>query len=139
MNPTVLVAEPDECTQERIAWCLRLRGYRVLAARDVVDALNKLICGSVDLMILDMDLPGPGGAAVLRYVAHDPDLARTRILAIGATMQPVNAPLLLKPFTDDELVDTVENMLAPVRRKAPSPPVFAADHRRNNEDDGHAA
>lgn len=60
------------------------QGYAVSTAHNGEEALVKLRGERPDLMLLDLAMPGLDGPGVLRRMADEPDLARTRVLVVSA-------------------------------------------------------
>ncbi|CAM5656926.1 Two-component system response regulator OS=Streptomyces glaucescens OX=1907 GN=SGLAU_13925 PE=4 SV=1 [Streptomyces glaucescens] len=86
----VLLAEDDASISEPLARALRREGYEVEVREDGPTALDAGIKGGVDLVVLDLGLPGMDGLEVAR-----------RLRAEGHTV-----PILILTARADE-VDTV--------------------------------
>ncbi len=71
----VLVVDDNEVNRELYSRYLELEGYRVLAAGDGIDALEHIEGGEVDLVLLDVMMPGLDGFEVLERVrkTHSPE------------------------------------------------------------------
>ena len=67
MSATVLVVEDEEALRTAVSKMLRLRGFRVIESGDGADALNLLRrdAPQVDVVLLDLNLPGVSGPEVL--------------------------------------------------------------------------
>jgi two-component system cell cycle sensor histidine kinase/response regulator CckA len=116
----VLVVEDEAALRELTARVLQSRGYRVIAAKDGVDALEKLEQhhGPLQLLLTDVVMPRMSGrelaarvsalrpdVRVLYVSGHAEDrIARHRLLHPGAA-------LLSKPFHVDELLERVREVL----------------------------
>ena len=114
-------------------------GYDVDAAEDGADAWNMLQLNSYDLLITDNKMPKMSGVELFKKL-HATNMAMPTIMASGTLpneeftrypwLQP--AAILLKPFTSDDLLGTVEKVLRvtdtareqfewlPIRRSQPS-------------------
>lgn len=68
-NPVILVVDDQENIRQLLAVSLELRGYKVITARDGVDALRCLASHHVDLMLTDWEMPEMGGAELTRHVS----------------------------------------------------------------------
>ena len=107
----VLLIDDDELIQEAVTVLLETLGHRVMPARSGEEALRKVEEGfAPDLAILDMNMPGLGGAGTLpRLLRLCPGLPV--LLATGRVDQTAldlvgNFPgvaLLAKPFDLDQL------------------------------------
>lgn len=81
----ILIVDDDVRVAEFIGSYLRAAGHDCLAARTGIDALNLARSRGVDLMVLDLMLPGgTSGFEVCRRVRSDPDLYTTPILLLSA-------------------------------------------------------
>lgn len=114
---TVLVAEDDASVNAVILETLSDLGYAVVPASDAAAALRLLSSpGQIDLLICDLGLPG-GMAG--RQLAEAGCMLRPglKVLFITGSGPHVNsgldAPLLPKPFSLDELARQVDAMMRP--------------------------
>ncbi|RIK82586.1 MAG: DNA-binding response regulator [Planctomycetota bacterium] len=115
----ILVVEDEEHLAVGIKFNLEAEGYRVTAVGDGPSALESIERNGVDLVILDLMLPGMSGYAVCeklrqagktlpvlmltaRTLAED----RKRGFDVGADQY------MMKPFDLDELMSRVKNLLA---------------------------
>jgi two-component system, OmpR family, alkaline phosphatase synthesis response regulator PhoP len=119
-NEHILVVEDEEHLATGIKYNLVAEGYRVTTVGDGPSALQVMRAdpGSVDLVILDLMLPGMSGYAVCEALrAFDMDTPvliltartltedRTRGFDVGANQY------LTKPFDLDEFLSRVKNLL----------------------------
>jgi two-component system, OmpR family, alkaline phosphatase synthesis response regulator PhoP len=119
-NEHILVVEDEEHLATGIKYNLVAEGYRVTTVGDGPAALQVLrdSPGSIDLVILDLMLPGMSGYAVCEALrAFDMDTPvliltartltedRTRGFDVGANQY------LTKPFDLDEFISRVKNLL----------------------------
>jgi CheY-like chemotaxis protein len=118
---TVLLAEDEDAVRSSVRRILERSGFRVLEARDGVEALEiwEREHGRIDLVLSDVVMPRLGGRELLaRIRASDPDArvllmsgytsnteAVSELLATGAT-------LIEKPFAIDVLLSRINEMLA---------------------------
>jgi DNA-binding NtrC family response regulator len=63
---TVLVAEDEDAARTSLVALLEAEGFRVLAARDGVEALSLTLHDEPDAVLLDIRMPGLDGLSVLR-------------------------------------------------------------------------
>ena len=72
---TVLLAEDDAAIAEPLSRALQREGYEVSVADDGLVALEHVRAGGVDLLVLDLGLPGMDGLEVCRRIRLEvPDL-----------------------------------------------------------------
>ncbi len=96
---TVLLAEDDAAIAEPLSRALQREGYGVVVAVDGVAALDRLRTGEVDLLLLDLGLPGVDGLEVCRRVrAEQPDLP---VLMLTARTDEVDFVVGLDAGADD--------------------------------------
>jgi CheY-like chemotaxis protein len=81
----ILVAEDRPSSRELICTILSSAGYDVLEAVDGQDALEKALQNSVDLVLLDLQMPKLDGFGVLALLREDYRFARTPIVALTAS------------------------------------------------------
>jgi CheY-like chemotaxis protein len=80
----VLVVEDDPWSRRIVCELLEMRGHDVRAAEHLDDARTKLDDG-IELVLLDIHVPGGGGEALLREIRHDPDPSRSALPVIALT------------------------------------------------------
>lgn len=115
---TILVVEDNENTSRLLETILRSAGYEVIRAPDAEEGLRVLEGeASVDLILLDLLLPGADGMQFLRLRAEmEPD-RQPPVIVVSATedmdtlrpqLRELGAKLALrKPFDVQELLDGV--------------------------------
>lgn len=81
----ILIAEDGPSSRELICTVLDSAGYQVLEAVDGQDALQKALHNSVDLIILDLQMPKIDGFGVLAALRKDQRFTGTPILALTAS------------------------------------------------------
>jgi CheY-like chemotaxis protein len=118
---TVLVVEDELNVRKLVAVNLSSRGYVVLEASDVRQALEQLRSATPDLMVLDIKLPDLTGWDLLATIttgAAQP--ARFPVVVMTASMMdaqidldqyPLVVEVLVKPFSAAKLVAAVERAL----------------------------
>jgi two-component system, OmpR family, alkaline phosphatase synthesis response regulator PhoP len=129
-RPSILVIEDDRALREGLVLNFELHGYRVEAAVDGEEGMQKAFDLSPDLIVLDIMLPGWSGLDILTALRDRNENVPVLILsARGSTDQKVEGlnigadDYLAKPFELRELLARVEAML---RRRGvaqtPEPP-----------------
>ena len=113
-KPRVLVVDDEPETIKYVSTNLRVRGYDVLTAEDGLTALRVFDQSIVDLVILDITMPGPDGFEVCRAIRRRSDVPIVMLSARGQERDIVQA---LDMGADDYLTKPfgVEEMLARVR------------------------
>jgi CheY-like chemotaxis protein len=81
----ILVAEDRPGSLELIRTVLESAGYEVVEAMDGQEAVEKASGNSVDLLLLDLQMPKIDGFGVLAHLRKDPRFASTPIVAFTAS------------------------------------------------------
>lgn len=115
--PTVLVVDDEANIRELVSVYLTAAGYSVECAVDGMEALTRVRGGGIDLVVLDVMLPGMDGAAVcatlrqesrvpiIMLTARSSDLDKVALLEAGAD------DYVVKPFSPPELVARIRAVL----------------------------
>ena len=117
MGPTVVLLVDDEVGfVETMTKRLKKRNLEVLNAFDGEEALNKLTeHGNVDVVILDVKMPGMDGIATLREIKKSHPLSEVVMLTGHATVESAIEGMklgafdyLMKPCDMDQLMEKVK-------------------------------
>jgi DNA-binding NtrC family response regulator len=117
----VLLVDDDEAVREMMNASLMHKGFDVVAAASVTEALRHIATESFDVLITDLHMPDPGdGFTVVTAMRHSHPAALTLLVSGYPDVQSAMAAILLegdeiivKPFEVGRLVDLVrEKMLA---------------------------
>jgi len=112
---TVLIVEDDRVLRQQYCLALTLAGYRVREAGDGMSALLTIEQYAIDLVVLDLGLPGVHGLAVLeqwRSATHTRDLPVIVVTGSRERLDSISDECILwKPVDPDLLVSTVEKRL----------------------------
>lgn len=141
-DKTVLVVDDDDAIRALISTILRRRGFRVDAARNGNDALEKMSERCYSLIILDLMMPQMNGYEVLAQLAGWAASARPVVLVLtaGAEPRPFDTTFVIgtihKPFDIELLLDTVTACIGSARESrdrfpTPSPSVSNAPDEAN--------
>jgi|SRR6185312_4463402 DNA-binding response OmpR family regulator len=96
----ILVADDDPMTNLLITRELQKNGYGVLMAHDVVHASMTLTRSRVDVVIVDVRMPGGSAFDVIRRMKHSTRLGPIPIIAISSGMNGELAAALKRQGTD---------------------------------------
>ena len=124
VQQAILVVDDEAPMRKFVTHNLKAGGYNVLTAADGLEALKVASEHPLDLMLLDIGLPGPDGLAVLEAVRRDMQVPVLMISARGREADRVRAldlgadDYLTKPFGVAELLARVRALL---RRVTPGP------------------
>ncbi len=114
--PLVLVIEDDPPVRALLNDVLQDEGYAVMTVHDGASALRVLESVRVDLITLDLDLPGITGDELLymlerRKLRVPPVVMITSGAPVPRAIRQLAERVLDKPFDIDDLVRTVKELL----------------------------
>jgi two-component system, OmpR family, KDP operon response regulator KdpE len=118
----VLIVDDDHQIREALRRGLKARGYEVLSAGNGETALDILSGASVDVVVLDLGLPGIDGHDVIRRLRSFSDVPVVVLSVRESQSEKVTAldagadDYVVKPFGMDELL---ARMRAALRRARP--------------------
>ena len=117
---TILVAGAEEASGEFLGQLLRSQGYRVVSAKDSIEAMNLLEAQPVDLAVLEALLPRAGGFAVCRQIKSRPETRFIPVVLVTAMgraddrIRGIEAgadDFLSKPLRKEELLARVKSLI----------------------------
>lgn len=123
-----------------IEYILKPNGYDIDVATDGAMGLQKVLAGRPDLVLMDYEMPKMTGIEVLRQLraqgnkvpvilmtSHGSEHVAVEVFRLGAK------DYLIKPFSAQEMLDTIEEVLAVVRlrreKEALTQRVIQANHQ----------
>lgn len=118
--PTILVVEDERDIADLVGFNLERAGMTVAKAHDGLAAVPAAIEHQVDLVVLDLMLPGKDGYAVFRELRRDPRTRAVPVIMLTAKAQTEDRiqglaagadDYLTKPFSPKELVLRVQAIL----------------------------
>ncbi len=134
----LLVADDDRAIRESLQRVLSLEGHEVDTVADGAQALESARARPVDLMVLDLMMPGVDGLTVCRVLRAEGD--RTPILMLTARTETSDRvagldagadDYLPKPFDPAELMARVRALLRRARPEpSTEPPMLEVDDLR---------
>ena len=118
--PVVLVAEDNEYSVDTISDYLQARGYRVIIARDGVEAIAQTRREHPDVVLMDIQMPVLDGLQAIRCIRADDDVGEVPIIALTALALPGDRERCLaaganvhmsKPVSMRNVVEAIETHL----------------------------
>jgi DNA-binding NtrC family response regulator len=110
----VLLVDDEEEFVETLAQRLEVRDFDVTTALNGADALERLEREDVDLVVLDLQMPGVDGISVLRSIKDLKPLVEVIMLTGHATVETAIEGMklgafdfLIKPTETEELVEKI--------------------------------
>jgi DNA-binding response OmpR family regulator len=129
MRRRILVVEDDRTLRQALTFNLEREGYQVRGAVDGQQALDAVRGGGLDLILLDVMLPGMSGIEVLRVLRAEG--IGTPVIVLSAKGEEIDRVVGLKigaddyvakPFSRPELLARIEAVLRRERRSASESP-----------------
>lgn len=121
MPKIILIIEDDKFLRELIAQKLRKEDYEVLEAVDGEEGVRKVKEEKIDLILLDLILPGIDGFEVLSRIKEDPLRSQIPVIILSNLGQKEDIERGLKlgaidylikaHFTPGEIIDKIKNAL----------------------------
>jgi CheY-like chemotaxis protein len=117
---SVLIVDDEEPNRQLLAAVLGARGYATITARDGPTALDLVRRGGIDLMLLDVMMPGMDGVEVCQRIRNElgeRELTIVFVTALSDRESRMRAKLagaddfLVKPVESFELMFRVENWM----------------------------
>ena len=114
---TILIVEDEESLADPLAFLLRKEGFSPIVAHDGQTALDKFANNSVDIVLLDLMLPGMSGTDVCKQLraissvpvimvtARDSEIDKVVGLELGAD------DYVTKPYSSRELIARIRAVL----------------------------
>ncbi len=97
----VLVVEDEPINMVLVKLLLERAGFVVFGARDVAEADAQLEERAFDAVLLDINVPGGGGAEVLRRIRERPSTSCLQVVAVTALAMAGDRERLLGLGCDD--------------------------------------
>jgi len=121
---TVLLAEDNPVNQTLTRRLLEQLGHRVLSADDGLQSLQVLAQQRVDVLLLDVQMPGMDGLAVLKALRQSEKLTRAHLLVLMLTGQAMDGDperfialgadgYVSKPVNRDKLDQAIKQLECP--------------------------
>ncbi|WP_313808817.1 response regulator, partial [Sphingobium sp.] len=109
-RPHLLLVDDERSIREPLAQYLSRNGFRVTAVEDAANARMRLNANAIDLVILDIMMPGEDGLSLCRHIRETSEIPVILLTAkseetdriVGLEMGADD--YVLKPFSPRELV-----------------------------------
>ncbi len=128
-SPSVLLVDDARDMLELLRRSINAMGLTPFTANNVVDAIEVLEHGPVDLVITDLNMPEVSGFQLVRYMGehfpHIPVLVITGYPKLEDAVQVMKlgaVEYIVKPFTQEELREAVERVLSTLAARTPEAP-----------------
>ncbi|MDQ2102720.1 response regulator [Azospirillum isscasi] len=127
-TPHLLVVDDDREIRTLLSQFLTRHGFRVTGAKDGAEMMRTLDSARVDLIVLDLMMPGEDGLSLCRRLRATPETAQTPVIMLTAMGEETDRIVglemgaddyLAKPFSPRELLARIKAVL----RRSSGPPV----------------
>jgi len=115
--PHILLVDDERAIREPLAQYLRKNGFRVTQSDGAEDARSKLSAYAIDLVVLDIMMPGEDGLSLCRHIRANSDLpvilltARTEDTERIIGLEMGADDYVTKPFNPRELMARIRVVL----------------------------
>lgn len=117
MTPTILIVEDEESLADPLAYLLRKEGFEAIVAPDGQVALTEFEDNHVDLVLLDLMLPGMSGTDVCKKLRATSDVPIIMVTARDSEIDKVVGlelgadDYVTKPYSTRELIARIRAVL----------------------------
>ena len=120
MAKCILVVDDSETVRQVLQMTLANAGFDVLQAEDGVDALSKLSCDQVDMLITDLNMPNMDGLELIKKVREEGAHRFTPIVMLTTESSEAKklagreagaSGWIVKPFKPEQLLKVVKMVL----------------------------
>ena len=128
----ILLVDDEEEFLNMVGLILRKAGYEVVSANSGIEALQILTLEKIDLIILDVKMPGMDGYEVCNRIREDMLLGHIPIIMLTCMRETANRvrgfrdggdDYISKPFETEELFVRVRNLLERYSRELGANPL----------------
>ena len=112
----------NDCTTfVAVSWSRN--GFRVILAKDGVEAISMLQDHRPDIILLDVEMPRMDGYEFARHVRNDPVVSKVPIIMVTSRVSEKHRARAIeigvndyvgKPYQERELLEAVQHQLAPL-------------------------
>lgn len=117
----ILIADDEPHIVIALEFLLKASGYDVEVARNGEEALERVVRGRPELVLLDVMMPLRSGYDVCREIRARPELAATKVVMLSAKGGQADVArgldagadlYITKPFSNRELLERIAQLLA---------------------------
>jgi len=116
-DTSILIIQESVFVRKLLSTVLRPRNYKIFTAQTAKEGLKVLEDESIDIVLLDLELPDMQGTEVLNKIKSDKDLMAVHVIILSGSEDPNIVSNVLKsgasayirkPFTSEEVINTVD-------------------------------
>lgn len=112
---TLLVVDDNEMNRDILSRRLTRQGYDVIVAENGQSALNKLLEHKFDLVLLDIEMPGINGIAVLKLVRTTYSMTELPVIMVTARGESADIVGALELGANDYIMKPLDLAVVPAR------------------------
>lgn len=121
MDRVILIVDDSATVRKFVSVSLTMQGFKVIAACDGMDALEKLPAQKVNLVITDLNMPNMDGFELIRALRENPDYKDIPVVILSSlsdgASKETGAKLgvgsyLVKPFNLEKIQYEVSKYLS---------------------------
>jgi len=133
-GPLLLVVDDNEMNRDLLSRRLERKGYRVKTAADGLQALELVGQGSIDLVLLDIMMPGMSGIEVLRALREQSSISELPVIMVSAKGESEDVVQALELGANDYVTKPIDfpvvlaRLQSHLRMRATVKSGAAADH-----------
>jgi two-component system OmpR family response regulator len=116
-SPHLLIVDDDRGIRDLVSQFLTRHGYRCTTAKNGQEMRDSVTAGRIDLVILDLMLPGEDGLSLCRWLRRDSQLPIIMLTAMGEETDRIIGlemgadDYLPKPFNPRELLARIKAVM----------------------------
>ena len=120
----ILLAEDNQVNRELIGEILAIHGHEVVTASDGNQAMTALAADLPEVVLLDIQMPGKNGYAVLREIRSNERLAHLPVIALTAYAMRGDRDQALAAGFDEYLTKPIDinRLIKAIEEKVPRKP-----------------
>lgn len=116
----IVLVEDEDSILQTLQLLLESEGFRVIAAVDGMEGLNKIRAEKPDIVILDIMLPKLDGYKICGLLKHDGRYAQIPVIMLTARAQESDKAMgkevyadayITKPFDPEALMATIKKLI----------------------------
>ena len=117
-GPMLLVVDDNEMNRDMLSRRLERKGYRVMTAADGLHALELVGQGSVELVLLDIMMPGMTGIEVLRALREQASASELPVIMVSAKGESEDVVQALELGANDYVTKPIDFPIVLARVKS---------------------
>lgn len=129
----ILIVDDERDIREPLARYVAKHGYRASTAKDASDARRQLKAGAIDLVILDIMMPGEDGLSLCRHLRETAAIPVILLTAMAEETDRIVGlemgadDYVVKPFNPRELLARIKSVLRRTNALPPDRDAIAKD------------